>query len=45
MGMLLRGSHPKCVSCDKVYMDSSSVHMLGLQSSVVFSLPLASHHV
>ena len=43
--MLLRGSHLKCVSCDKVYTDSSQVHMLGLPSSVVFSLPLASHHV
>ena len=29
-GMLLRGSHPRCVSYDELFMGSSRVHMFGL---------------
>ena len=43
--MLLRESHLRWVSYDEIFMGSSKVHALGLQNLVVFSLPLASHHV
>ena len=41
--MLLRGSHPRCVSCDKLFMGTSRVHVLGLPSSTIFCFCLASH--
>ena len=41
MGMLLRGSHLRCVFCDELFTDSSRVYVLGLPSLVAFSLPLA----
>ena len=39
LGMLLKGSHPRCVSYNELFTGSSRVHVLGLQSLVVFSLP------
>ena len=44
LGLLLRGSQPRCVSYDELFMGSSRVHALVLPSLVVLSLPLASHH-
>ena len=43
MGMLLRRSSPSYIFCDKLFMGSSRVHVLGLTSLVVVSLPFASH--
>ena len=39
-----QGSHLRWVSCKDLFMGSSRVHALDLQSLLVFSLPLASHH-
>ena len=44
LGMLLKGSHPRCVSCDELFLGTIRVQVLGLYSLVIFSLPLASHH-
>ena len=37
--MFLRRSHPRFVSCNELFMGSSTVHVLGLRNLVVFSLP------
>ena len=38
MGMLLKGSHLRCLSFDELFTDSSRVHVLGLPSLIAFSM-------
>ena len=43
-GYVAHESYLSCVFCDKLFTDSSRVHLRGLPSLVAFSPPLASHH-